>query len=201
MATGCFLTIIATFLQTFAPAGNIGCFIGGRVLIGIGQGIALTAGPVYINEMAPPEIRGAIMTFWQLNYSVGSFIAYWINFATGKHTSTMGEWDWRTVVIFQVMVPVIVIALLPFQPESPRWWLKRHGNIEQARKTLQMIRSTQQDVEDELLAIREAIEFEKEAISGTYSALFKDPSIRKRMYIAFGINVGQQLTGQGTLNT
>lgn len=42
MGIGCFLTIIATFIQTFAPRHQLGCFIGGRVLIGIGQGIALS---------------------------------------------------------------------------------------------------------------------------------------------------------------
>lgn len=42
MGVGCFITIIATFLQTFAPYHNLGCFIGGRVLIGIGQGMALS---------------------------------------------------------------------------------------------------------------------------------------------------------------
>ena len=45
MAIGCFLTIVATFVQTFAPRHNIGAFIGGRVLIGIGQGIALSEFP------------------------------------------------------------------------------------------------------------------------------------------------------------
>jgi len=42
MAIGCFLTIIATFIQTFAPRGSLGTFIGGRVIIGLGQGIALS---------------------------------------------------------------------------------------------------------------------------------------------------------------
>jgi len=56
-------------------------------------------------------------------------------------------------------------------------------------------------VDDEVLAIREAIEYEKEAISHSYSALFKDPSVRKRLYLAFVLNVGQQLSGQGTLNS
>lgn len=42
MATGCVLVIIATFMQTFAPRHNLACFIGGRVLIGVGQGIALS---------------------------------------------------------------------------------------------------------------------------------------------------------------
>jgi MFS family permease len=42
MAIGCFLTIIATFIQTFTPQYNIGVFIAGRVIIGLGQGIALS---------------------------------------------------------------------------------------------------------------------------------------------------------------
>lgn len=42
MAVGSALVIIATFMQTFAPRGNMGCFIGGRVLIGLGQGLALS---------------------------------------------------------------------------------------------------------------------------------------------------------------
>jgi len=50
MGIGCFITVIATFMQTFAPRGKLGVFIAGRVLIGIGQGTALTAGPVYIGE-------------------------------------------------------------------------------------------------------------------------------------------------------
>lgn len=201
MGVGCFVTIIATFLQTFAPYHNLGCFIGGRVLIGIGQGIALTAGPVYINELAPAEIRGTIMTFWQLNYSVGSFIAYWIAFATGKHKATLGDWDWKMVVIFQMLVPIIILILLPLQPDSPRWYIKRHNNVDAARSVLLRIRATEQEAEDELLAIQEAIEYEKEAVSSNYSALFKDPSVRKRLFLAFVINAGQQLTGQGTLNS
>ena len=34
------------------------------------------AGSIYIGEMAPQEIRGKLMSFWQMFYSVGSFIAY-----------------------------------------------------------------------------------------------------------------------------
>jgi MFS family permease len=156
---------------------------------------------VYIGEISPPHIRGKIMTFWQMFYSVGSFIAYWINYACSLHRAALGEWDWRMVVIFQLLVPTIMIILLPFLPESPRWHIQKNGNIEGARKTLAMIRDTEQEVEEELLSIREAIEYEKEAISHSYSALFKDPSVRKRLYLAFVLNVGQQLTGQGTLNS
>ena len=63
------------------------------------------------------------------------------------------------------------------------------------------MRDTEEEVEQELLQIREALEYEKEAISSNYSALWKDKSLRKRMGLALVINAGQQLTGQGTLNT
>jgi MFS family permease len=51
------------------------------------------------------------------------------------------------------------------------------------------------------LRIREALEYEKEAISSNYSALWKDKSLRKRMALALVINAGQQVTGQGSLNS
>ncbi|KAH7196852.1 general substrate transporter [Fusarium flagelliforme] len=200
MGIGCFITIIAAIIQAFAPKGKLGVFILGRVLIGIGQGTALTAGPVYIGEISPAEIRGQVMTFWQMFYSVGAFIAYWINFACGKNREKLGEWDWRMVVIFQVLVPTFVIILLPFQPESPRFLIKK-GKVDEARAALRRIRETDEEVEEEVLGIQAAIEYEKEAISPGYRALFKDPSIRKRFGIAVVLNVGQQLTGQGTLNT
>ena len=141
------------------------------------------------------------MTFWQMFYSVGSFLAYWINYACARNKEQLGNWDWRMVVIFQILVPVIIICLLPFQPESPRWHIQKNNNVEAARAALMSIRDSEQEVEEELLAIREAIEYEKEAISHSYLALFKDASVRKRLYLAFVLNIGQQLTGQGTLNS
>lgn len=42
MAIGCFVTVVATFIQTFSPRGQLGCFIAGRVIIGLGQGVALS---------------------------------------------------------------------------------------------------------------------------------------------------------------
>lgn len=121
MASGAACVIVATFMQTFSPRGQIGCFIAGRVVIGIGQGLALTAGSIYIGECAPYEIRGTLMTFWQCNYSVGSFIAYWINYACSKNVEKLGEWDWKMVVIFQLLVPVPILMQVFFIPESPRW--------------------------------------------------------------------------------
>ncbi|KAL3480418.1 general substrate transporter [Aspergillus californicus] len=201
MGIGCVLVIVSTFMQTFAPRHNLGCFLAGRCIIGIGQGIALTAGPIYIGELAPSEIRGKIMTFWQMFYSVGSFICFWVNYGCTNHSESLGEWDWKMVVMFQLLVPILILALLPTIPGSPRWFIQRGGQVEKARAALATVRETDEEVEEELLKIREAIEYEREAISSNYSALWKDKSLRKRMYLALIINAGQQITGQGSLNS
>jgi len=125
---------------------------------------------------------------------------YQINYGTSKNTGSLGEWDWKLVVIFQLLVPILIIAQVPFIPESPRWYIKK-GKVDSARRSLARVRDTDQDVEDETLMIREALEFEKEAISSTYSALWKDRSVRKRLLLALILNGGQQITGQGSLNS
>ncbi|KAI5795285.1 general substrate transporter [Geopyxis carbonaria] len=200
MAVGCFLVIISTFIQCWAPRGSIGGFLAGRLIIGLGQGIALPAGPVYIGELAPHDIRGKILSFWQMFYSVGSFIAYWVNFACTKHLEVLGDWDWRMVVIFQLLMPVIILVSIFFCPETPRWYVQK-GKIEEARASLRTVRETEAEVESELTEIREALEYEKEAVSGSWAPLWKDKSVRYRFILALIINAGQQLTGQGSLNT
>lgn len=80
-------------------------------------------------------------------------------------------------------------------------YIQRGNNIEKAREALQRVRDTEEEVEQELLEIREAIEYEREAISSNYSALWKDKSLRKRMGLALVLNAGQQITGQGSLNS
>lgn len=146
------------------------------------------------------------MGFWQLFYSVGSFIAYWTAYATGLHSASLGEWDWKLVVIFQILVPTIICCILPFIPETPRWYIQ-NGQIENARASLRLVRDTEEEIEEELLMIREALGYETEMNKGSnkgisqYKALWADKSVRRRLYIAFIINAGQQLTGQGSLGS
>lgn len=42
MGTGCAMVVIATFMQAFSPQYNMACFLAGRCIIGIGQGISLS---------------------------------------------------------------------------------------------------------------------------------------------------------------
>lgn len=176
---GCVIVIVSTFISTFSPR-NMGGIIAGRAIVGIGQGIALPAGPTYISEIAPAESRGKIMSFWQMNFSVGSFLAYWINYACSRNGERLGNWDWRMTLIFQLLAPTIILPLIFFCPESPRWYIKK-DRIEEAVKVLTQIRDDSERVQAEATDICRAIQYEKDNNVTGYSALWTDKSIRKRL--------------------
>lgn len=56
----------------------------------------------------------------QMNFSVGSFLAYWINYACTKNAAKLGDWDRKTVQIFQLLAPILIIIGITFCPELPR---------------------------------------------------------------------------------
>lgn len=60
---GLAIVIVSTFVQAFAP--DMTAFIAARLLMGMGQGLAVPTGPTYIAETAPAKVRGTMMSFWQ----------------------------------------------------------------------------------------------------------------------------------------
>jgi sugar porter (SP) family MFS transporter len=143
------------------------------------------------------------MTFWQVAYSFGLFFAFWTDYAVTVHVDSLPlNWDWKTICILQLMVPLYVLSVLPFIPGSPRWLIK-HGHEDKARAALLATRSSPEEAEAEFKAIYDAVEFEKNSkdTAAGYAALWKDKSVRRRLLLALGMNAGQQLTGQGSLTT
>jgi hypothetical protein len=115
-----------------------------------------------------------------MNFSVGSFLAYWINYACSKNSERLGNWDWRTTLIFQLLAPMIIIPTIWFCPESPRWYIKK-DRIEEAVKALQLIRDDGERVQAETADICRAIQYEKDNNVTGYAALWTDKSVRTRL--------------------
>lgn len=141
---------------------------------------------------------------WQVLTTIGAFIVYWAAYGCSK-SPQLGLWQFRVPIILQVFLPACVIVSLLFCPESPRW-LAEQDRIEEARRALDVVRAPD-EVEPELEAIVAAIHYEKTTIDlnqswyAPYITLFKDPSLRRRMFVALFINMGQQLTGNTTLSS
>jgi MFS family permease len=112
---GCLLVIVASFIQTFST--NVAGFMGGRVVLGIGQGIALSAGPILMGELCAPDIRGRMLSFWQLMYSVGALVTSYTAYGV-KLNASLGLWQWKIVTLVQAVIPFVTCCLIFFVPES-----------------------------------------------------------------------------------
>jgi len=65
--------VLGSFLQIWAN-GRLGMMYAGRVLNGLGVGIASCLVPVYISEFSPPAIRGRLVGIYEIMYQVAALI-------------------------------------------------------------------------------------------------------------------------------
>lgn len=56
--------------------------VAGRFIGGIGVGTLAMGAPVYISEIAPPDLRGSLLVLEALSIVIGAIIAYWITYGT-----------------------------------------------------------------------------------------------------------------------
>ncbi|KAL8228916.1 hypothetical protein R6Q57_013816 [Mikania cordata] len=115
---------------------NVYILLLGRLLDGLGIGLAVTLVPVYISETSPPEIRGSLNTLPQFMGSGGMFLSYCMVFGM----SLMESPNWRLMLgVLSVPSLFYFVFTLVFLPESPRWLVSK-GRMLEARHILQRLR-------------------------------------------------------------
>ncbi|PON64388.1 Major facilitator, sugar transporter-like [Parasponia andersonii] len=115
----------------------------GRFLLGCGTGLVSYAGPVYMSEISPQNVRGIFMSVSTLPATFGRALFFLI----GPVLS------WRTLALIGV-VPLLLATLgLLVIPESPRWLMKI-GKIEESEKALQRFRGKKTDISQEIADIK-----------------------------------------------
>lgn len=166
----------------------------GRWVAGLGIGALSSVVPMYQSEAAPRQVRGAMISAFQLFVAFGIFISYIINFGTESIESTA---SWRITMGIGFAWPLILGLGALFLPESPRF-AYRHGRIDEARKVMAKLYGVNENhraVVQEMRDMKEKLDEERAAGVAPWHEVFTGPRMMYRTFLGIALQSLQQLTG------
>ncbi|CAN6548012.1 unnamed protein product [Malus baccata var. baccata] len=150
-----------------------------------GSGFAV---PLFLSEIAPTRIRGALNILFQLNVTIGILFANLINYGTSK---IAGGWGWR-LPLGLASIPAAMLTLGSLiVVDTPNSLIAR-GKLDAGKAALKKIRGID-NVEPEFLEIVEASRVAKE-VKNPFQNLLKRRN-RPQLVIGVMMQVFQQFIG------
>uniref|UniRef100_A0AAQ4QS20 Solute carrier family 2, facilitated glucose transporter member 4 n=1 Tax=Gasterosteus aculeatus aculeatus TaxID=481459 RepID=A0AAQ4QS20_GASAC len=162
----------------------------GRFIIGAYCGLASGLTPMYVGEIAPTSLRGALGTLHQLAIVTGILIAQIL----GLESLLGVEELWPILLGLAIVPAVLQMALLPFCPESPRFLYIIRCQEHQAKRGLRRL-TGRQDVSVMLAEMKEEkrkMDMERKV---SILELFRSPLYRQPIIISILLQLSQQLSG------
>uniref|UniRef100_A0A8C3IUS3 Solute carrier family 2, facilitated glucose transporter member 5 n=1 Tax=Chrysemys picta bellii TaxID=8478 RepID=A0A8C3IUS3_CHRPI len=186
-----FIAILASILMGISfPTGLFELLMVGRFLIGVNTGVGICVQPLYIGEVAPKHLRGAM--------AMGSSIFLTGGILTGQIIGLRellgGEKYWPFLLSSSCFPALAQLFFLPWFPESPRYLLIDRGDEMKCTKALKCFHGPlhyQEEMED--------IQRERFALNGEKPKkpwqLFGDRSVKWQLITVIVMTMGQQLSG------
>ncbi|RYO89516.1 hypothetical protein DL764_008569 [Monosporascus ibericus] len=201
--SGCLVFCVGCVLQISSTNQEV-LFVFGRLIAGVGVGFISAVVILYMSEIAPKKVRGAIVSGYQFCITVGILLANCVVYSTQGYDS---PGSYRTPIGVQFVWAVVLGTGLFILPESPRFFVKK-GRIEDAAKALAHVRGQPQGsdlIKDELAEIVANYEIESALIPqtsyvGSWLAPFKGSLSKgnspiRRTILGTGLQMMQQFTG------
>ena len=128
------LFMLSAIGSTFPEAMNIfgvehiTSFIIYRVIGGIGVGMASMLSPMYIAEIAPPKIRGQLVSLNQFAIIFGMLIIYFVNYFISRQgdETWLNNIGWRWMFASETIPAGLFLLFLWFVPETPRYMVMKN---------------------------------------------------------------------------
>jgi len=198
--------------------GNVGTFIGGRVITGYDWSLLLpthlinrvfsvacsffqvTAAPL-IAEIAHPRFRAVVSATYLCTWYIGAVVCGLIGIG-------MVQWghsaSWRVMTVLQCLgvLPLVIWSALPWMAESPRFLIKKGKNAQALRILADLhANGDQQDdlVVNEYREICTSVEIDVASSGARYLDFFKTPGNRKRLGLIAFISWAQTMSGNNLI--
>jgi len=164
---GCVIYMIGVVIQMITGAGDpLGAIVAGRLVAGVGVGFESAIVILYMSEICPRKVRGALVAGYQFCITIGIMLAACIVYGTKDRTDTGA---YRIPIAIQFIWAIILGGGLLFLPDSPRYFVKR-GNIAAATDALSRLRGqdkASEYIQAELAEIVANEEYERQLIPST----------------------------------
>ncbi|XP_073530986.1 solute carrier family 2, facilitated glucose transporter member 2 [Phyllobates terribilis] len=185
------LAVIGALLMGLAPLGQAHALvIAGRLITGLYCGLSSGLVPIYIGEISPTSLRGALGTLHQLGIVTGILISQIIGL-----DFILGSKDLWPVLLGLSGVPAVIQTIcLFFCPESPRYAYIKLGREEVAKRILRKLKGDydpSKDIEEMKREKEEAASEKKVSII----QLFKSPNYRQPLLVSLVLHISQQFSG------
>ncbi|KAG0557091.1 hypothetical protein KC19_11G101500 [Ceratodon purpureus] len=193
--------ILGALVTALAP--SLVVVVLGRLIFGVGIGLAMHAAPMYIAETAPSQIRGTLVSLKEALIVAGMLLGYFIGW---WRIEAVG--GWRFMFGFAAPIAAVMVVGMWWLPSSPRWLLLRavqgKGSEDDLKKQaslahqrLKGVTCTPETAEHETEETWRALQIacEGEALNVSFTELFQGVNL-KALMVGGGLVFFQQFTGQ-----
>ncbi|OQU97536.1 hypothetical protein CLAIMM_03458 [Cladophialophora immunda] len=185
-------TVVISGTAVSYTAKTYGQILAGRMLVQGMVGWDNFLAPMFIAEIVPPQVRGAMVVTYVFSHVFGSFICTLISNRTKTYP---GNHSWQDPVLSCFAFPAFTLLFCWLIPESPRWLIRKNKKAKAVKWLRKLHGSTEgYDAETEADLLHAAITTESE-LRGTWLDLFRGTNARRTM-IAVVSGAFNQLTGQ-----
>ena len=163
-----------------------------RIFLGLGVGLASFTAPLYLSEMAPKQVRGALISMYQLLITIGIVLAFLSDTYFGTYASIQGitGGHWRLMLGVPVIPALLMFVAVYFLPNSPRWLMLKNRQHE-AKEVLSRLRNSEDEAEAEIKGIERDLADKQDG----FSLFLGNKHFRNAVFLGICLQAIQQLTG------
>ncbi|CAK9300357.1 unnamed protein product [Gordionus sp. m RMFG-2023] len=181
----------AVLMGSAKPAKSYYMIILGRLLIGFNAGVSSVAVPIYLADVSPVNLRGAIGSVNQLGIVVSLLVAQFL----GLPQFLGNDKGWPIMFSLSIAPALLQTGLLFLVPESPPYLLAKR-DLKDARSALYKLRPQNgAQVEKELELMKQESENEKKIVNTSWKDMIMFPVYRRALAVAIRCHMAQQLSG------
>lgn len=180
----CWLFIIGTVLM--AASLSYASLLLGRIITGLGVGVAFVTAPCYITEIAPADERGQLNAVFDISINGGILWGYVVGFLV----QVFWPDNWRLMLGCGITLPVLVLGFLSRLPESPRWLMMRRKQS-QAKEVLLQLGNSENKSQQIMCEMQDELDRMKQEMESTTSSVKFGKGERYAIQLGFW----QQITG------